>query len=87
MPLGAFLLTQLYYTLYPLLERVPPVLFWTVVFVAAAGVAGGVVRIVAVLRQHRSELNSRAIAWLIAAIVTTLVCAWVALSLAVPWLV
>jgi hypothetical protein len=86
-PLAAFLVTQGYYTLYPLLTRVPAALFWSVVVVAIAGAATGVIRIAAVLLHHRRDLDGRSIGWLIASIAATLLCSLVALSLATPWLI
>jgi hypothetical protein len=85
LPLVAFLVTQGYHTVYPLLARVPPALFWSVAFVAIAGAVAGMLRIGVLLRRHRHELDARAVAWLLAAALTTLVCAFVAVSFTAPW--
>lgn len=87
MPLAAFLVTQAYFTLYPLLTRVPAALFWSVVIVAIAGAVAGLFSLAGVWRRHRRELDGRAIAWLVAAAAATLVCGFVAVSLATPWLI
>jgi hypothetical protein len=85
-PLLAFLVTQGYFTLYPLLTRIPAALFWCVVITAILGAGAGLIRIAGVLRRHRRELDGRSIGWLIAAAAATLVCGFVAVSLATPWL-
>lgn len=85
-PLAAFLIAQGYYTVYPLFARVPAALFWLIALIVSAGATGGVIGIIRVLRRHHHELDARAFAWLIAAIATTLACAWLAISLTLPWL-
>ena len=83
-PLAAFLVALGYFTLYPLLARVPAALFWTIAVVVLAGAVAGVVGIVRVIRGER--IRGRAIGWLVLAAAITLVCARLFLSLTFPWL-
>ena len=83
-PLAAFGVAQLYFLVYPLLSRVPPTLFWTVVCVLAAGVVSGAI---ALTRAMRGELfRGSALAWFLGAGAVELLCAWLLVSMAVPWL-
>jgi hypothetical protein len=84
-PIGAFLIAQAYYTLYPLLGHVPAAMFYAIAAILCAGTFGGAIGIVRVLRRHEDELNTSAIAWLLATLLATLLCAWLSLSLIVPW--
>ena len=83
-PLAAFLIALGYSTLYPLLGRVPAWLFWSVVAILAAGAIGGAVSIVRVVRKEK--IRGRAFGWLAGAVVLTLVCGWLAITLTFPWL-
>jgi uncharacterized membrane protein len=83
-PLAAFLIALLYFSLYPLLERVPPFLFWTVVLVLFAGVVVGAVAMIREARRERPR--GRALAWLIGAVAVELLCARTFLALTFPWL-
>ena len=78
-PLLAFLLALLYLTVYPLVGRVPPLLFWLMVSVLFAGTAGGLVMIM-------RAASRRVLAWLVPAVAMELVCAWMFLGMVVPWL-
>ena len=78
-PLIAFLLALLYLSVYPLLGRVPPPLFWLVVLILFAGTAAGACAIA-------RAATRRAAAWLIAAVAMELLCAWMFLGMVVPWL-
>jgi len=83
-PFAALLLALLYFTLFPTLTRVPPVLFWgvdAIVFI------GAVIGVIAIVRAARGEkIRGRAVAWLVAAIAITLLCARLCLALTFPWL-
>jgi hypothetical protein len=83
-PLAAFLFVQVYFTLYPLLPRVPAALFWFIVLVLFAGVVAGAVMLVRAVRGQR--LRGAALAWFIAAIAFEIVTAWLCLTLTFPWL-
>ncbi len=83
-PLAAFGLALVYFTIYPSLTRVPPALFWTVDAIVLAGAVGGVLTIARVAR--RETIRGRAIAWLAAAVLITLVCARLFVALTFPWL-
>ncbi|MFP5246435.1 MAG: hypothetical protein ACLGH0_07040 [Thermoanaerobaculia bacterium] len=76
-PMAAFLFAQVYFTIYPLLPRVPAALFWFVAAVLLAGVVTGAVLII-----RAAERN----VWLIAATAAELLCLWQLLSMVVPWL-
>jgi hypothetical protein len=82
-PMAAYLFTLLYLTLYPLLERVPPVLFWVVPLVLLAGALTGAAQIVRTLRRNR--LREGGTGWLIAAVLIELLCVWQLLMMTVPW--
>ena len=83
-PFAASGLALLYFTIYPMLARVPAALFWAVVLVLLAGTVVGAV---AILRAVRSERpRGRAIGWLVAAVIVELLCARTLLSLTFPWL-
>lgn len=83
-PLIAFAIALLYFTVYPLLPRVPALLFWSVVAVLVAGSIGGVVAIAGAVRRERPR--ARAVAWLVAASLVELLCARTLLALTFPWL-
>ena len=78
-PLIAFLLALLYLAVYPLLGRVPPLLFWMVVLILFAGTAAGAYAIA-------RAATRRALGWLIPAVAMELLCAWMFLGMVVPWL-
>ena len=83
-PFLAFLLALLYFSLYPLLTRVPAALFWSVVAMLFAGSILGATAIVRELR--RQSPRGSAIGWLVAAILIELLCARTCLGLVFPWL-
>lgn len=83
-PLVAFLGALVYFTLYPLLPRVPAVLFWTMAVVVLAGAVAGIIGIARVVCRER--IRGRAIGWLVVACAITLLCARLFLSLTLPWL-
>jgi hypothetical protein len=83
-PLVAFLLTLVYLTLYPLADRVPPILFWSVVTILLAGAVLGAVAIVRLVRRER--IRGRALGWLAGAAVIELLCARMLAGLTLPWL-
>lgn len=85
-PLGAFLLVQMYFTLAPLLTRVPAWLFWTADFVALAGAAAGLGGALRLTLRHRAEVRGLAIAWLMTAVGASIFCARTFLGLTFPWL-
>lgn len=82
-PLAAFLITLVYLTVYPLLTRVPAILFWLVVTVLLAGSVFGGIAIVRLVRRER--VRGRALVWLAGAILIELVCARLFLGLTFPW--
>lgn len=83
-PLAAFGLALLYFTIYPALKRVPAALFWSVDAIVLAGAIGGGIAIARVAR--REKIRGRAIGWLAAAALITLVCARLFLAMTLPWL-
>ena len=85
-PLVAYLLAQLYFSIYPLLDRVPPLLFWSVDAILFLGALAGLVLLIRALVRHRRELEFRAILWLVATLVIIALCARLFLSLTFPWL-
>lgn len=82
-PLAAFLFAQLYFTIYPMFERVPAPLFWSVVVIAFAGAIAGIVQILRTLRAER--VRGIALGWLALAVVMTFFTARLAIGLAFPW--
>lgn len=85
-PLAAFLFELAYLTLAPLLGRVPPAIFWFVVIVMLAGTVLGIAGVARFLVRRRGEVAGRVLAWLVAAIVVTVICARAFLALVFPWL-
>ena len=83
-PLAAFLIALGYLTIYPLLERVPAALFWSIVAVLATGAILGAINIVRVLRSEK--LGGRDYGWLAVAAAVTLLCGYSAVSMTFPWL-
>lgn len=83
-PFAAFGLALLYFTIYPMLQRVPATLFWGVVLVLLSGTVAGAVAIVRAVRSERPR--GRAIGWLVAALLVEILCARTLLSLTLPWL-
>jgi hypothetical protein len=83
-PLAAFLLALFYLTIYPMLGRVPAPLFWAIVAIELAGALGGAVMIARVATRER--IRGRALGWAAIAGLITLACAWLFVSMAVPWL-
>jgi hypothetical protein len=83
-PLAAFLFAQLYFTLYPMLTRVPAALFWLVVLVLYSGAIAGIVLIVRTLRAER--VRGINLGWAVLAAVMTFFTARLALALTLPWL-
>ena len=83
-PLAAFLFAQFYETLYPLFERVPAAVFWSVVAILLAGTITGAVALVRVVREE--SIRGHAIVWLIIAIAVELLCTGMFLAKTFPWL-
>jgi hypothetical protein len=89
-PLGAYLLAQLYFTLYPLLVQVPRWLFETV----RADLLGGFVlglalglRLAVERRPHRRRFDLPAAGWLAALAGGLLLCGWTLAGMSFPWMV
>lgn len=83
-PLGAGIIALSYVTVYPLLPRVPALLFWSVDAILLIGTAWGVARIARALQHERPR---GAIAgWAAGAIGVEVLCAWLFLSFTFPWL-
>lgn len=82
-PLAAFLVALAYLTIYPMLTRVPPALFWSVVLVLASGALLGAIAIIREVRRER--VRGRAFGWLVAAAAMELMCAWLTVGLVFPW--
>ncbi len=82
--MAAFLFAQLYFAVYPLFERVPPLLFWCIDLVLFAGALLGGLAILRILL--RTKIRGAAIGWLIAAGIGELLCVWQFLALTFPWL-
>ncbi|HEX7151172.1 MAG TPA: hypothetical protein VF618_06770 [Thermoanaerobaculia bacterium] len=85
-PVAAFLLAQFYFSLYPLLSRVPAWLFWLIVAILFAGTAWGFFATARIVVRHGRSLGWRGIVWLVFAVLASLVCGWLLLSLTLPWL-
>ena len=82
-PLIAFIVALLYFALYPTMTRVPLALFWSMAAVVLLGTVMGVIAIARVVMKEK--IRGRAIAWLVAAVVMTLMCGRLALALTLPW--
>jgi hypothetical protein len=82
-PLAAFGVAQLYFLVYPLLSRVPAALFWVVVCVLAVGVVSGAVALTRAMRGER--FRGSALVWFLGAGAVELLCAWLLVSMVVPW--
>jgi hypothetical protein len=85
-PLAAFLGSEAYFSFASFLRTVPPWMFWIIVLLTFAGAAFGAVFTTGEVARRRAELGGRAISWLVAAGMATLVCTWRFLGLALPWL-
>ena len=85
-PAIAFVVTQLYVLVYPLLARVPPLLFWCIDTIALAGAIAGTVMLVRALARHRRELELRALFWAAGVAIPIALSAWIFVSLTFPWL-
>ena len=85
-PLIAFVLSEFYFSLAPVLGRVPAWLFWMVASLTLCGVVTGIVVTTRLVVRRRRELSGRAITWVIGATVATAICAWRFLAMVVPWL-
>jgi len=98
LPAAAFLATQLYFSLYPLLESVPRWLFETIRLLLLAGAAGGLAGVgrLALLglraRRGGGELdnldrfNRRALLWLALVLAAALACLHLLLGMSIPGL-
>ena len=73
-------------TLYPLLPRVPALLFDGIVVILLAGALIGIGGAARLALRHRRELDGRAIAWLIACAIASLFCLRLFAAMAMPWL-
>jgi hypothetical protein len=91
-PLGAYLLAQVYFTLYPLLAAVPRWLFETVradlLVGLAAGLAAGL-RLTLGGRPQRQDtgrpFDLPATGWLVALAAGLLLCGWTLAGMSFPW--
>ncbi len=99
-PLGAYLLAQLYFTLYPLLAEVPRWLFESVRVDLLAGLAGGLISGLSAARPERDDrddpgarqeprprLGLPAAGWLAALAGGLLLCGWTLAGMSFPWMV
>ena len=84
-PLIAFVLSECYFSLAPILGRMPAWLFWTVAALTLCGVMAGIALTTRSVVTRPGELDGRAITWLIAAIVAIAICSWRFLAMVVPW--
>jgi drug/metabolite transporter (DMT)-like permease len=91
-PGGAFLLTQIYFTLYPLLSAVPRWLFEGVRTILLTGTVGGLAGILFLIwhglrrRRESDQLDGRAAFWLALALGGVLACGFVLFGMSVPHL-
>lgn len=85
-PFASFLFAEAYLTFYPMLERVPPWLFWSVVAALSVGTAAGIVQVARVIRATRGERDARTAGWCAIAIVSCLLSARVLAGMCLPWL-
>lgn len=85
-PGGAFLLSQLYFTLYPLLTEVPRWLFELVRLVLLAGAVGGLAGVCYLGLRYRRQLGWRAALWLALDLAGALVCGFFLFGMSVPTL-
>jgi hypothetical protein len=85
-PGGAYLLSQLYFTLYPLLLSVPRWLFESVRLVLSAGTAGGLGGVLYLILRYRRQLGGRAVFWLAVDLAGALVCGFLLFGMSVPTL-
>jgi hypothetical protein len=88
-PLGAYLLAQLYFTLYPLLPAVPRWLFEAVRVDLAAGLGAGLGLLVWLLvrRPASRRFGLPAAGWLAAWAGGLLLCGWTLAGMSFPWMV
>jgi hypothetical protein len=99
-PLGAYLLAQLYFTLYPLLAEVPRWLFESVRVDLLAGLAGGLAAGLSAAHGERDDggdhedrqeprprLGLPAAGWLMALAGGLLLCGWTLAGMSFPWMV
>jgi hypothetical protein len=92
LPGGTFLLSQLYFTLYPLLAGVPRWLFESVRAVLLAGALGGLAGILYLgargLHESRRGIRAgwRAALWLAVDLAFALICGFLLYSMSVPTL-
>ncbi len=86
-PLAAFLAAEAYFSLAPLLGRVPAPLFWVIALTTLAGAGSGLFLTTSLALRRRAEVRGgRAISWLLAAGAASLLCTWRFLGLTLPWL-
>lgn len=88
-PVGAYLLAQLYCTLYPLLPEVPRWLFEAVRVDLAVGLGAGLGLLVWVLvrRPESRRFDLPAAGWLAAWVGGLLLCGWTLAGMSFPWMV
>jgi hypothetical protein len=85
-PAGAFLLTQIYFSLYPLLTTVPRWLFETVRLVLLLGTVGGIAGGDWLAVRYRRQWSSRGGLWLAVTFGCSLLCGYLLLDMSVPFL-
>lgn len=84
LPAGAFLLTQLYFSLYPLLEAVPRWLFEGVRLVLLLGTAGGLAGGVWLAIRYRRTWSWQGGLWLAVNFGCSLLCGYILLDMSIP---
>ena len=84
-PLAAFILVNVYFSLLPLLSSVPAAVVGAVRLVLFAGVAGGIgAGVRAVMTKERFDIA--AVMWLVALVVSIALTLMAGLGMTIPWL-
>jgi len=84
LPVGAFLLTQLYFSLYPLLATVPRWLFEGVRVLLLLGTLGGIAGGVGLAFRYRQQWSWRGGLWLAVTLGCSLLCGAILYGMSVP---
>jgi hypothetical protein len=84
LPAGAFLFSQLYFSLYPLLETVPRWLFEGVRIVLLAGTLGGIAGAAWLAMRERRRWSWRGGIWLAVTLGCSLACGAILYGMSVP---
>src|SRR5436309_9940917 len=83
-PAGAFLLAQVYFTLYPLLSTVPRGLFETVRVALLLGTGIGLAGVLYLGARYRRQWSSRAAFWLALDLAAASACGYLLFGMSVP---